>query len=475
MVHDNSGIVLEDGRARIVFSLRYLGMGLFISWLCCTHIVELYPGIDALAEQRDAITLGMRFGDVGMLVLLAVFAPNIHSIGNHMKPVGALAALTCVGTAVCAWVLVPAGASEVVLELAGAITALGGACLLCLWAQIYSRLNSTQAIVYGGASFVFSSLISFVIAVATPPYAVAFTSMLPILSFACAWVSLGSVDPEPVYASSVRYPVPWKLIAIMGLAALISVVSGTLLPNVAGGSILRNAATGACGAILLAMAFTLRERCDIRLLARIAFPLALFTVLLIPFANQQLGTFVSFTGKLAYVWFAAFVLLVMCGICRQFDVPSLRMFATARACSEFAILLGVLVKREFWDVFQQPDPAFQAAFVFVGLVLLGLSVRIWVRESTVNSDWGAAGIVVETGLPEETAAMKFEARLDELASAHNLTAREKEMLELIAQGKTRSDICSELFLSENTVKTHARNLYKKLGVHSKAEVAPLFE
>ena len=97
------------------------------------------------------------------------------------------------------------------------------------------------------------------------------------------------------------------------------------------------------------------------------------------------------------------------------------------------------------------------------------------REPTVNSDWGAAGIVIETGLPEENEVIRFERRVKELSEQHGLTAREAEIMALVARGRTRNDICAELFLSENTVKTHARNLYRKLGVHSKAEVPPLFD
>ena len=37
------------------------------------------------------------------------------------------------------------------------------------------------------------------------------------------------------------------------------------------------------------------------------------------------------------------------------------------------------------------------------------------------------------------------------------------------------EIEQELFLSQNTVKTHARHLYAKLGVHSKEDVCELFE
>jgi two-component system, NarL family, response regulator DesR len=45
-----------------------------------------------------------------------------------------------------------------------------------------------------------------------------------------------------------------------------------------------------------------------------------------------------------------------------------------------------------------------------------------------------------------------------------LTAREAEVLELIQQGRTNAQIAHELQLGMETVRTHARNIYRKLGV-----------
>ena len=44
---------------------------------------------------------------------------------------------------------------------------------------------------------------------------------------------------------------------------------------------------------------------------------------------------------------------------------------------------------------------------------------------------------------------------------------------LIAQGRSKAYIAEALFLSENTVRTHAKNVYAKLGVHSKQELIDL--
>jgi len=50
-----------------------------------------------------------------------------------------------------------------------------------------------------------------------------------------------------------------------------------------------------------------------------------------------------------------------------------------------------------------------------------------------------------------------------------LTDRELEVLKLVAKGMNNRDIGSELFISENTVKNHVRNILEKLHLHSRME------
>jgi DNA-binding NarL/FixJ family response regulator len=50
-----------------------------------------------------------------------------------------------------------------------------------------------------------------------------------------------------------------------------------------------------------------------------------------------------------------------------------------------------------------------------------------------------------------------------------LTERELEVLKLVAKGMNNRDIGQELFISENTVKNHVRNILEKLHLHSRME------
>ena len=52
-----------------------------------------------------------------------------------------------------------------------------------------------------------------------------------------------------------------------------------------------------------------------------------------------------------------------------------------------------------------------------------------------------------------------------------LTAREAEVLELLQDGRTNAEIATELSIGVETVRTHARNIYRKLGVPSRRELA----
>ncbi|MFQ5516470.1 MAG: response regulator [Acidimicrobiia bacterium] len=62
-------------------------------------------------------------------------------------------------------------------------------------------------------------------------------------------------------------------------------------------------------------------------------------------------------------------------------------------------------------------------------------------------------------------------RHQELLAARKptLTGREIEVLQLVADGLTSRQIGGQLFISENTVKNHVRNILDKLGLHSRNE------
>ncbi|QSB07085.1 response regulator transcription factor [Natronoglycomyces albus] len=67
--------------------------------------------------------------------------------------------------------------------------------------------------------------------------------------------------------------------------------------------------------------------------------------------------------------------------------------------------------------------------------------------------------VAAQGLPRQRAAM---------ASRSNLTTREMQVLRGMSEGKSNAEIGRDLFVSEDTVKTHARRMFRKLGARDRA-------
>lgn len=94
----------------------------------------------------------------------------------------------------------------------------------------------------------------------------------------------------------------------------------------------------------------------------------------------------------------------------------------------------------------------------------GYALKTDPPEATVRAIRGvAAGHLV---FPE--AARRWLAR-SRAADPTALTDREEAVLRLLAEGRTNAQIAEAVFLSENTVKFHLRNLFAKLGVNNRTQ------
>ncbi|HET9674782.1 MAG TPA: LuxR C-terminal-related transcriptional regulator [Gaiellaceae bacterium] len=101
-------------------------------------------------------------------------------------------------------------------------------------------------------------------------------------------------------------------------------------------------------------------------------------------------------------------------------------------------------------------------------VLIGVACRSLGDEDAAVLELGAAREVFE-----ELGAIPDVAQVDALelpvatGDTYGLTARELEVLRLVASGKTNRDIAAELVISEHTVARHVQNIFAKLDVSSR--------
>jgi len=94
--------------------------------------------------------------------------------------------------------------------------------------------------------------------------------------------------------------------------------------------------------------------------------------------------------------------------------------------------------------------------------IVGALVRAVRGEAPVSG--GVARVLVERVRQQEQARQASEAAL----AAYRLTPREREVLVLLATGASDDEMADRLFLSPHTVQSHTKNLYRKLGVGSRA-------
>ena len=87
---------------------------------------------------------------------------------------------------------------------------------------------------------------------------------------------------------------------------------------------------------------------------------------------------------------------------------------------------------------------------------------VWAGQSRISPSMASK-------LLTEFAAMSKASSEKPQVPAPRLTDREMEVLKLVAQGLNNRDIAKKLYISENTVKNHIRNILEKLHLHSRME------
>jgi DNA-binding NarL/FixJ family response regulator len=127
---------------------------------------------------------------------------------------------------------------------------------------------------------------------------------------------------------------------------------------------------------------------------------------------------------------------------------------------------GALVAlRRGWQAWRDLDAPYEAARV---RVLIALGCRgLGDEESAALELEAARRVFVQLGAAPDLARVEELSRRDGGAT-HGLSAREMQVLRLIATGRSNRAIAADLVLAEKTVDRHVTNIFTKLGVSSRA-------
>lgn len=103
----------------------------------------------------------------------------------------------------------------------------------------------------------------------------------------------------------------------------------------------------------------------------------------------------------------------------------------------------------------------------IGLIVLG---AILFAITIVMAFYVFQKIYLTLAPVTDEVTLTYEEKISAYATYHDLSSREKEVLPLILNGKSNGEISGELFVSENTVKFHVRNILKKTGCSNRQEL-----
>jgi DNA-binding NarL/FixJ family response regulator len=106
------------------------------------------------------------------------------------------------------------------------------------------------------------------------------------------------------------------------------------------------------------------------------------------------------------------------------------------------------------------------------LYVLLTAMALALSEQNVMRGWGVGADISPEGDGADASRLT---RYDVLADEYALSPREREVLELLGQGRDLPHIQKELHISRGTAKTHAQHIYTKIGVHTRQELLDVLE
>ena len=431
--------------------------------------------LDGVLSIPTAITLFANVATLTMIVFLSGTLSTIVGSRGAMALAGILLTAGSVGIAFAA------AAGNVAAFVAG--SCLGGAAIGFLkiaWGEMFSRMSLRAGLVDMGLSLVSSTgLFLVLLALPEPAAAVSQAAVLLVCALPCSWLAwlgtrrLGDAPtppPPPGAAHAIAFS--WTLLILPALVGLtFGLMSGVLdlgTPQEAA-----FARVGMAGAELLAGLVLLlaSARLSARFGASQIYAVGLVaTVAGVALASvQAVPTWLAATvNELGFAVFYFFMVVFWGDLARRVDRPVVRTYALGYLVFQASQIPGMLIGSGLQAT--APSSQAPAALLFMAVVLAFFVTVLLVFNDPRSAlrQWLAVGEPAETtdAIPEVCAG---------IASHHALTPREREVLSLLARGRTAAYIGRSLGIAPDTAKTHIRSIYRKMDIHTQQELIDLIE
>lgn len=343
---------------------------------------------------------------------------------------------------------------------------LGGAGLavvILLWSELYGCLSPVRIALYYALSQLVGAAVIWTLRGFALPWLAMWTCVLPFISLAMLFSAFKALPaeqrPRPIAGARFSFPVkPVILVCLYAFAfGLQEANTYAFTGPHSGFGLMVTAASVVVGIALLS------RRIDFGTLYSVWLP-ALMMVSLVLSLVGALGSFwTSFFVSVSYGAAELFIMTMVGSLCHRYGVSAVWIFGIERGVRMLAMMAG--------RCFEPLAHGWPVAGIVVAAVVVGTCIIFSERGTSAN--WGI--VLYEEGddLYRTARLNALGRRCAELGRAHGLTEREQEVLLLLAQRKSASDIERELCVAHGTAKAHIRHVYRKLDIHAREELFAL--
>lgn len=494
--------------------LHCLGFGACWGWV---HIAFFSPVLWGQSNGTLSLTAWLVnvFVNGCTMVALGFLSLRLAPLTSRHELAVALVLLTAGGT-VGLFLGQTAGEG---LVFAGSITSgIGTAGILLLWAEAYRSISPVVAKKYTIPwSMALGVLYYLVIGVLPTPFAVLVTTALPIASITLLYQSnhlrslsgeeddnsednqAEALTPQETPCAETGHRPSWHKalpLRFAAYAAVYCIPAGFIrgypaaLPFATASDIGTAVFAGvAVVMIIVAVAsILLVEKKKIDLAYKLVVPLMAGGLLLLPFLATGQEAAVGICIMSGYILFEAYVWASLSDIAANLPAPSALVFGIGKSGMNLGLLAGTLIGIWLGGASGMLVVAISLLIVYMFIVVenvvgpkggVALPLHVPAPPNAADSPTTQPQKVTITEAAQLDLAEIFSAMLAQrcriLSQRCSLSAREAEVLEFLAKGRSLQSIADTLGVAYSTVKTHTDRIYAKTNVHSRQELIELLE
>ncbi|MDR2197085.1 MAG: helix-turn-helix transcriptional regulator [Coriobacteriales bacterium] len=471
----------DTWRVNPYYLLGFLGTSLYAAWLFLQYINPLFaadPGLDA----SEGISYHFVFIAVTVLALVVTWLfSDAISTPRGLGTLCALAIVCGPASSLAPYLSALAWADE----LAWSLSAIGYAALMLLWSTLLVTLRGSQAPVYVAATLIAGAAIYVFVDSVIGPLTFPLTAALPVLSsllFLLSFKSRSTVVPEQESTlrvtaadSDEKDPVTWKLIAdtltytpCLGIGVYCAL---NFMPYPANIICVGVATMLSCAVIVVD--FTRVRLLTSKMQLKLFLPLAALTVFPLSFVSGPL------VGVFVFLIFLVFMLSLVTNYAavsecsRIFELNPIRFFSYGRAYTIFGVLIGYLFASFAFGDFVVSHGG--TILAFAGILFVFIIAATFILEDHYPTSTEVGDDLDTITKPPANTRDYWDERCAVISREYGLSARQSEVLKLLAKGRNTGYIQKHLVISPYTAKAHIYNIYQKIGIHSRQELLDRFE